>query len=282
MALSSWDIFALNKDSEPIRGYAENHNGVGIEIYKNWIYIHDEMAKRGINQIQDQAFDPEYANHRYNFTGSVAMQLQEGFLRYGGWDIYVERGPKNGAYVVAESHQTDHDAIDDDGKKTYPTIRQDLIVGCGVYGYMSDFELYREELEADGINVEDLEQLDIMTAHSGFLSNDTADDEVEFIAFYKDAPEDKQVEVVWSGKEKNPIFVGVNIECTDFLQEVIVRSKQHIWSPCNTLDEIDLSRGLRFNPGDAFFADNVKELDVSATAVGEAETPLLGRILEKE
>lgn len=287
MALSSWDTFALNKDSEPIRGYAENHNGVGIEIYKNWLYIHDDTMKDLFNEDAHK-FSGDYestpADQHYGFTGTVVMQIQEGFVRYGGWDIYVERGPKNGVYVVAESHQTDYEAEDEDGGRTYPTLRQDVLVGCGVYGYMSDFELYRLEMEADGVDVDELMTKDVTIGSGGWSTKDPDKDmegRVEFIVFDEDAPEGEQVHVAWEGEEKNPIFVGVNVECVEFLKEVVARSKSHIWAKDDVLDNLDFSKGLRYNPGDAFFEANIEGLEVGGTPVGEAQTPLLGQMFEQ-
>lgn len=272
IALSNWDTFALNQDSEPIRGYTENIDGVGIEIYKNWIYIHDRLAKYGVNQVQPQAFDAEYANGHYGYTGDVVAEFQHGELIYGKWHIYAERGPKNGVYVVAESHKYTEDK---NGKPQQVDI--EVMVGCGVYGFLSDFEVYREELEAVGINPDTIiEEDNIWTMSS---TDDDGNSIVEFQKVIKE-DEDVRLETIYSGPEKETVFVGVEQADVEFLQEVIQRAKEYLWTGKESIEAIDLSKGLRFNPGDAYFADHL-DVDADATKVGEAQEPLLTRALRK-
>ncbi len=44
MALSNWDTFAMNEKGEPCKGEFISPLGVRVTIYKNWVYVYDEVA----------------------------------------------------------------------------------------------------------------------------------------------------------------------------------------------------------------------------------------------
>lgn len=53
MALSNWDTFAMNEKGEPCKGEFVSPLGVCVAIYKNWIYVRDEVAwKEGGHHIK--------------------------------------------------------------------------------------------------------------------------------------------------------------------------------------------------------------------------------------
>ena len=111
MALSNWDTLAVNLNGEAQAGFFVSPGGVRVEIYKNWIYVHDPKAWR------EGGF----------FTQNVVMEIQHGDLHYHDVEIRVIRGPQNGAYVVCwhanyKNEQTEYTGM----------------IGCGVYGYKVD------------------------------------------------------------------------------------------------------------------------------------------------
>ena len=109
MALSDWDTKALTHEGEFSSGEFVSPAGVKVEIYKNWVYVHDPKAWR----------------QHGCFCEPVVMELQEGVTHYMDVKILVLRGPQRGAYVVAWS-----------GYKFNGTLKG--MLGCGVYGYKGD------------------------------------------------------------------------------------------------------------------------------------------------
>lgn len=265
MALSDWDTLAVDHNSAALAGYSKNHKGVGVEIYKNFLYIHDKEARQGFAPLAVAGpIDEEHtdlATKHYGFTSDVVMQVDHGILRYGGWSIYAERGPKNGVYVVAYSSQTDYATTDEDGKKTYPKISEYLLVGCGVSGYLSLARQYREELLACGYDPDTVESY-LGAAYEG--------NDIELFLF-----KDGKINSVYTGPDKGSVFVGIEQADVDHLREVMNRAQDYVTID---LDTIDLSKAVRFNPGDAYFADHLGG-DIPATAPGKAQVPLLGQVI---
>lgn len=108
MALSNWDTLSVNHLGESTCGDFESPKGVKVEIYKNWIYVHDEQGwSEG------------------GFTKPVVMQIQSGVVHYKDVEMGVFRGPQGGVFVIAHSgyeHRGDFTGM----------------IGCGVYGYEGD------------------------------------------------------------------------------------------------------------------------------------------------
>jgi hypothetical protein len=113
MALSNWDTISANEKGESISGFWKSPQGVGVEIYKNWMYIHDEKAwtESGC------------------FTKPIIMQIEEGVMNYKDVQIVAFRGPQNGIYLVV-SHTR------------YPKYKGKVktvgMIGIGCYGYKGD------------------------------------------------------------------------------------------------------------------------------------------------
>ena len=85
MALSNWDTMAISKDGKPIAGKLTTPGGVSIEIYKNWAHIND----------------PKSWTEGGHFVEPVVMTLQSGNFTYKDLEVYAERGPQNGIYLIA-------------------------------------------------------------------------------------------------------------------------------------------------------------------------------------
>jgi hypothetical protein len=87
MALSNWDTFAINIDGSSSNGEFISPKGIKVEIYKNWLYIHDKKAwqKGG------------------DFLKPVIMQITEGNLIYHEITIIAKRGKQNGIYCCVYS-----------------------------------------------------------------------------------------------------------------------------------------------------------------------------------
>lgn len=111
MALSNWDTLAVDLKGEAQAGFFVSPCGVRVEIYKNWVYIHDPKAWRKGGQ----------------FCEDVVIELQHGDLHYMDVEIRAVRGPQNGIYVACW-HIDWH--VEDKKPAEYTGM-----VGCGVYGF---------------------------------------------------------------------------------------------------------------------------------------------------
>lgn len=108
MALSNWDTLSVNLKGEAQAGFFISPGGVKVEIYKNWIYVHDPKAWREEGQ----------------FVKDTIMEIQHGRVQYYDVEIVAVRGPQEGVYVVCwhanyENKETEYTGM----------------IGCGVYGY---------------------------------------------------------------------------------------------------------------------------------------------------
>lgn len=106
MALSNWDTLAMTSDGEPSDGVFISPLGVKVEIYKNWLYVHDaEGWKEGGKYIEP-----------------VVMEIQDGNVQYKDVSVLVVRGPQEGVYVLVWSGYRYNDTFVG-------------MAGCGVYGF---------------------------------------------------------------------------------------------------------------------------------------------------
>lgn len=114
MALSNWDTLAVNLKGEPQAGCFVSPGGVRVEIYKNWLYVHDAKAWRDGGM----------------FVADTTMQISEGQVCYHDVHIRAIRGPQDGVYVVCwhENSKTGQG----DGVLN-PSLTG--MIGCGVSGF---------------------------------------------------------------------------------------------------------------------------------------------------
>lgn len=107
MSLSDWDSLSVNENGKSIDGTFTTSSGVKVEIYKNWIYIHDEKAWR---------------NQRY--SKPIVMEITQGSVIYQDLQLLALRGPQNGVYVVAWD--------------TKDCAKPRGMIGCGVSVFSKD------------------------------------------------------------------------------------------------------------------------------------------------
>jgi hypothetical protein len=112
MALSNWDTLSVDHNSNPINGTIRSKMGVQVDIYKNWLYINDEIAWREGAYIKP-----------------IVMEIQSGDLIYKDVTIYAERGPQNGVYCVVYTPSHLNEA-----KGEGPNA----MIGIGCYGYIGE------------------------------------------------------------------------------------------------------------------------------------------------
>lgn len=137
MALSNWATLALDEKGQATNGVFTSPLGVGIEIYKSWLYVRDEKAWRD----------------KSGYVQPTVMQVQEGVLHYLDVEIVAERGcdgfPESVYCAVWSGYESDKD---------------DLVtgmVGIGTYGF-SQFRKDPEDPEYnlfEGVRKYELEWL---------------------------------------------------------------------------------------------------------------------------
>lgn len=116
MALSNWDLMAVDGEGKSTNGVFAASSGVNVEIYKNWLYVSDEKAWQ--------------ENCRY--VKPVVMEIQEGMLFYKDISIVAFRGPQDGVFCVVWNNFYPEKK---EGENKEPEAILTAMVGCGVYGY---------------------------------------------------------------------------------------------------------------------------------------------------
>lgn len=104
MALSNWDTLAVDHKKQSTNGVFVTPLGVRVEVYKNWLYVHDEAVQKNN--------DP--------YSGDVVMEVQEGKFTYRDLDIKAVRGPNDGIYALCWTGY--HDDVE-------------FMLATGIYGY---------------------------------------------------------------------------------------------------------------------------------------------------
>lgn len=255
MALSNWDLLAFDLDG-PCHGSLVNHAGVTVEIYKNWLYLHDRGKGDGPSP----------------YTGDVVGEVHAGTLQLGYWDIRARRGPQDGVYVVAWSAHwvgPDHGVGASEGWNDDSVVgRADkaLLVGCGVAGYSDEIEPFAEQIVASGADPDSLAVVTTWTADGEAMRCLEGMIDEKFVVIAVDVPEAE--------------FVGVLPSSVDFLRamvdEVIDEHRYGDW-PTDALRALPWDDAVRANQGDMFFVGGE-----ATTRPGEADTPILGKLLKAD
>lgn len=105
MALSNWDILAIGNDGKSCPGFYQ-FGSLGVEIYKNWIYLHSEKM---------------YDKNQSSFTSNVIGVIEEGDIKIGTVSIIAKRTKLQGAVFLY--------ATEGYGKE------MKIFAGIGCYGF---------------------------------------------------------------------------------------------------------------------------------------------------
>lgn len=148
MALSNWDQLVVkieNKEQSNQFGIVYDKYGYGIEVYKNWIYLHD-------SNIGEELAGRPFSN--YN-----TEQIYQGDSSWGSWKISAKRGPQEGIYFTAYS-------------------KTSFITGCGVLAYQSHREKYAREIIESGFNPENTHTMYYGDLDRKFIVSNTTDTKI--------------------------------------------------------------------------------------------------------
>lgn len=115
MALSNWDILAVDQDGNPLGEPSfTTRAGVTFRFYKQWIYAESEQLW----------FDG------CGFSAPVIAKITQGEVHLGGAVIHAVRGPKEGIYALVSERVREGEGW---------ALR--AMVGCACYGHEGDLWL---------------------------------------------------------------------------------------------------------------------------------------------
>lgn len=171
MALSNWDTLSIGPDSKPSDGTFILPDGRGIEIYKNWLYIHDATGwHEGLKFVQP-----------------IIGEVIEGNCVIAGIRIRAVRGPQSAVFFHAK-------------------VDGDVVGGIGCYGFLGALEY----LKRHRIELYDQIPAEFRGEHVVEFSSSNETWGLATIAYGKvaqyiiDAPQPK-LEELWVGVERHTL-----------------------------------------------------------------------------
>lgn len=260
MAISDYDTLALDYKGKPTNGvFKSRESGASVEIYKNWLYVRDPKS---------------WVENAY-FTNPTMMQVHSGALTYKDISIIASRGKENEIRCIVTTSKYN--------EKRKPTINR--MIGIGVYGWKSRIKEYLEEHEGlKNVNEKEWENIGISKGNSEGW------DEFELLTKIDpkkcEPVKDKngnKIEykvrkdfelTVWTGVTKEMINSLKRWVSSELQINRIFNEDEYKW-----FHSIDWSNLVRFNQGDAFFAENLK-FNVPASKVGESDKPILTKAID--
>ena len=251
MALSNWDTLAFDAKGEPGDGRAVLPSGGRVELYKNWLYVgHEKMWVPG---------GP--------FTQDTIASVYGGVVSLAGFHITAIRGSaQDSIFCYVEAHN------------------EPLLCGIACAGNLSTLDWLKryhpgefERLttlhgpldEADAYSEDDVEGqetswgLSLLRLGPGGTWHDATALDIP-LQDLPALPEGSLMPGAWLGV--TPLLLASFLE---WLATI---------APAPYLEKIRAAKALRFNQGDAFFADAMG-LALPATIPGEPEPPLLGKLV---
>ena len=251
MALSDYDTLAVDHNGMPTDGVFVSPSGVTVSVRKTWLSISDPKSWRKGGA----------------FMEPVVMNINEGDLTYQDVRIRAVLGRK-GIYAVVSSSAYLPMTKDKDGKDVYvdPTVTGMLVIG--VYGYKHEAAIVLAKL---GRKIKpNQEWHSVSSTKNGkttYAVERTVADKKRGFRIAESIPHKK---IPWSR-----LWIGVEKSDVELLAKL---ARKH--AP-KSMQNIKLSKALRYNQGDRYFADNVKGLGLAATKPGKKSEPLLAKILGK-
>lgn len=255
MSLSDYDTMAFDENARPTNGTIEGFvPGTSCEIYKNWLYVHDEAA---------------WADGR-DYVKPTVAEVTSGVVSLAGFEIEAARGPQSAIFVKVTTKRYKEQK---EGEPYQPLdVRR--MAGLGCCGYRDALDLVREEEKLDPA-----EWLDFSTGGS-FPSEGEPSLVFAFARVGGDETRDFErpangaYETQWVGVLPSTLaaFIAWLKSDDDYAWE---ESEYRRW-----VDAIEQAEPLRANQGDMFFARHA-DVPLSVTPVGEQQAPVLEQIVEE-
>jgi len=247
MALSNWDILAINSEGKSCDGIFQ-HKEMSVEIYKNWLSIKS----------------PKQWNEKSDFSEPVIAHINSGDLNICGVDIKSIRGPQNSVFVFIESYKYN------DNKN----FDKNYFAGIGCYGYYSKVKEY---LKWKGIKIK-YDEYNVGSSNYDHETGEPSDEWNEYITLWKDSKVIKEIKVDKSFGELTE-FVGVMPSTLENFKNWLERVVKDSYGKDvkKWFDSINWNELIRFNQGDAFFTDPVNV----GTKIGEQENTIISKLINK-
>lgn len=245
MALSNWDTLAFDDEGKSCRAEFSVKDGVTIEIYKNWANV-----RFGEN------------NH---FT------FNEGNVSVNGLEIFGKRGPQQAIFLFAKHN-------DWDGEKT--THQYFAAIGCN--GFMSNLDwlkIHQPEIYnsiPQQYFDEDKYLICSGSSHGpdgeswGFYCYpENSNEEPYSMEFEGKGP---GIEELWTGVTKETYQEFINWLTSLF-------NPRYDKSEIEWLEKVKQASPIRYNQGDAYFADNLEQ-EIPGTELEKCETPMINDVIK--
>lgn len=249
MALSNWDTLSVDLNGQSTEGSFTSAGGVTVAFRKNWLYIHD----------------PKAWTEGGSFVESIVAQIDEGVLVYKDVSIKAIRGPQQGIYVVATSGQFyDNSMIG--------------MIGCGVYGFGNE--------EQDGVGEDGYPPfVGVRPESLKFLQ-----DWISRKVYQTQEEAEAHIHESWNsihtkcGSDASPELLKDEKECEQRFRDSLPGQIEYCMAQTvfdEKIAQVDLSKALRYNQGDAYIAEHFGGDPSSvATEPGGAKETLLTGIVK--
>lgn len=86
MAGGNWTEFAWDENGKPTGGRLETPDKAGIQIYKNWLYLHKRKGRGVYDGIVGEIFDGSIQYLDLNVMASRGKQEGIYFIAWHGWE----------------------------------------------------------------------------------------------------------------------------------------------------------------------------------------------------
>lgn len=237
MALSNWDTLAIGTDGKSTSGTFQIGDFT-IGIYKSWAYVEN----------------PKMWNKEIGYSKNVICEIHSGELNFGQFKIKSQRGNQNSIHILIECGYGD---------------TKQIFAGIGCYGF-DDHS--REYLESKGYKYPE----------DGFIfstwrRNEGEEEGREYLGWYENGKE-LLVEID-NGVELHP-FTGVNEKTLEEFQKFLRKELDLDDEAISGANEkwfksVEWNNLLRYNQGDAYFANAVNSETIPGTEVGKQDDPII-------
>lgn len=251
MALSNWDTLAFNTTGKSCNGDFKTPDGkTVVSIYKNWIYLRN----------------PDMWTENCGFVKDTIMQINSGHLNFNGIELIAERyEPQEGVFIFVKYS----DWCEKTKKMSYK-----YFAGLGCCGYDDDTDRLVQAMNID------LNKWEVGSVGSLWGNNKSY---YTVCCMNKKSKKYKEfkLEVTTANKHLESQWVGVTKETyNEFLKwlEVNIGIICYEEDGKKWFNKVKKSDPLRYNQGDAFFAE-VLNNDIPATKLGGQKTPIAMKMI---
>lgn len=251
MALSDYDCLAFGPDGKPSNGVLNCPDGQSVEIRKNWLYVHDKKMWHK---------DRGYIKH-------TIAQFNEGDIHIAGLSIIGKRGRQENIFFVF----VEYNAYP--GKGKHISLH---MAGVAAYGWDDPTNRI---LKAWGKRLPPHKEkfLGWLTTAEGkkFVTIDLLvkgkNGKEKFLPEVVKLKQTARLDTRWTGLTKSTT--------KEFFKWLAQVADDYGKPAKEWFAKINQKKALRFNQGDAYFAQHLKK-SIPATRPGKATTPVFMKVVK--